>query len=49
MSGESREQDEHRREQEAEARVRNDKVTPPLVAMALLFMVLIIYPALDLD
>ena len=36
-------------EQEAEARVRNDKVTPPLVAMALLFMALIIYPALNLN
>jgi len=35
-------------EQEAEARVRTDKVTPPLVAMALLFMALIIYPALNL-
>lgn len=35
-------------EQEADARIRNDKVTPPLVAMALLFMALIIYPALDL-
>lgn len=36
-------------EQEAEARVRNDKVTPPLVAMALLFMALIIYPALNIN
>ena len=35
-------------EQEAAARVRNDKVTPPLVGMALLFMALIIYPALNL-
>jgi tight adherence protein C len=35
-------------EQEAEARVRNDKITPPLVGMALLFMALIIYPALNL-
>lgn len=35
-------------DQEARARVRNDKVTPPLVGMALLFMALIIYPALDL-
>jgi tight adherence protein C len=35
-------------EQEADARVRTDKVTPPLVGMALLFMALIIYPALDL-
>jgi tight adherence protein C len=35
-------------DQEAAARIRNDKVTPPLVGMALLFMVLIIYPALDL-
>ena len=34
--------------QEAAARVRTDKVTPPLVGMALLFMALIIYPALDL-
>ncbi len=33
-------------DQEARARVRNDKITPPLVGMALLFMVLIIYPAL---
>lgn len=36
-------------EQEANARVRNDKVTPPLVGMALLFMALIIYPALNLN
>lgn len=36
-------------EQEAAARVRNDKVTPPLVGMALLFMALIIYPALNLN
>ena len=36
-------------EQEAAARVRNDKITPPLVGMALLFMALIIYPALDLN
>jgi tight adherence protein C len=36
-------------EQEALARVRNDKVTPPLVGMALLFMALIIYPALNLN
>lgn len=35
-------------EQEAAARVRTDKVTPPLVGMALLFMALIIYPALNL-
>lgn len=35
-------------DQEAKARVRNDKVTPPLVGMALLFMALIIYPALDI-
>jgi Flp pilus assembly protein TadB len=35
-------------DQEAAARIRNDKVTPPLVGMALLFMALIIYPALDL-
>lgn len=35
-------------EQEAAARVRNDKVTPPLVGMAVLFMALIIYPALNL-
>jgi hypothetical protein len=34
---------------EAAARVRNDKLTPPLVGMALLFMVLIIYPALTLS
>ncbi len=33
---------------EANARVRADKVTPPLVGMALLFMAVIIYPALDL-
>lgn len=33
---------------EARARVRNDKVTPPLVAMAVLFMALIIYPALSI-
>ncbi len=31
---------------EARARVRNDKVTPPLVGMAVLFMALLIYPAL---
>jgi Flp pilus assembly protein TadB len=36
-------------EQEAAARVRTDKVTPPLVGMALLFMALIIYPALTLN
>lgn len=35
-------------DEEAEARIRNDKVTPPLVGMALLFMALIIYPALGL-
>lgn len=35
-------------EQEANARVRTDKVTPPLVGMALLFMALLIYPALSL-
>jgi hypothetical protein len=35
-------------DQEAAARIRTDKVTPPLVGMALLFMVLVIYPALDL-
>ncbi len=35
-------------DQEARARVRNDKVTPPLVGMALLFMALIIYPALTI-
>lgn len=35
-------------DQEAEARVRIDKVTPPLVGMTLLFMAVIIYPALDL-
>ena len=33
---------------EAKARVRNDKVAPPLVGMALLFMALIIFPALSL-
>ena len=27
----------------------NDKITPPLVGMALLFMALIIYPALNLN
>jgi tight adherence protein C len=36
-------------EQEAAARIRTDKVTPPLVGMALLFMALIIYPALNLN
>lgn len=36
-------------EQEATARVRIDQITPPLVGMALLFMALIIYPALNLD
>lgn len=35
-------------DEESAARIRNDKVTPPLVGMALLFMALIIYPALDL-
>jgi len=35
-------------DQEAAARIRTDKVTPPLVGMALLFMALIIYPALNL-
>ncbi len=35
-------------DEEAAARIRNDKVTPPLVGMALLFMALIIYPALNL-
>ena len=35
-------------DEEASARIRNDKVTPPLVGMALLFMALIIYPALNL-
>lgn len=35
-------------DEEANARIRNDKVTPPLVGMALLFMALIIYPALNL-
>ena len=34
-------------EQEASARIRTDKVTPPLVGMALLFMALIVYPALN--
>jgi tight adherence protein C len=36
-------------DEEASARIRNDKVTPPLVGMALLFMALIIYPALNLN
>lgn len=36
-------------EQEAAARIRTDKVTPPLVGMALLFMALIVYPALNLN
>ncbi len=36
-------------DEEANARIRNDKVTPPLVGMALLFMALIIYPALNLN
>jgi tight adherence protein C len=36
-------------EDEASARIRNDKVTPPMVGMALLFMALIIYPALNLN
>lgn len=36
-------------DEEAAARIRNDKVTPPLVGMALLFMALIIYPALNLN
>ena len=35
-------------DQEARARIRNDKITPPLVGMALLFMAVIVYPALDL-
>lgn len=33
-------------EQETEARVRTNKITMPLVAMSLLFMILVIYPAL---
>lgn len=33
-------------EQEAEARVRTNKITAPLVGMSLLFMTLVIYPAL---
>ena len=33
---------------EARARVRNDKVTPPLVGMAVLFMALLLYPALNI-
>ncbi len=33
---------------ERKARVRNDKVTPPLVGMAVLFMALLIYPALNI-
>ncbi len=36
-------------EQETAARIRTDKVTPPLVGMAVLFMALIIYPALNLN
>ena len=36
-------------DEETAARIRNDKVTPPLVGMALLFMALIIYPALNLQ
>ncbi|MEM8618197.1 MAG: hypothetical protein AAGF73_00605 [Actinomycetota bacterium] len=36
-------------ELEADARIRTDKVTPPLVGMALLFMALLIYPALNLN
>jgi len=36
-------------EEETAARIRNDKVTPPLVGMALLFMALIIYPALSMQ
>ncbi len=35
-------------DQEAAARVRTDKVTPPLVGMTVLFMAVIIFPALDL-
>ncbi len=33
---------------EAVARVRTDKVTPPMVGMTLLFMAVLIFPALDL-
>lgn len=33
-------------DEEAAARIRTDKVTPPLVGMALIFMALIVYPAL---
>lgn len=33
-------------EQETEARVRTNKITMPLVAMSLLFMILVVYPAL---
>ena len=36
-------------QQEADARIRTDKVTPPLVGMAVLFMALIIYPALTFN
>ncbi|MEL6893187.1 MAG: hypothetical protein AAFP84_16455 [Actinomycetota bacterium] len=35
-------------DQEAEARVRTEKITPPLVGMTVLFMAVIIYPALNL-
>lgn len=35
-------------DQEAQVRVRTDKVTPPLVGMTLLFMAVIVYPALNL-
>lgn len=34
-------------DEETAARIRTDKVTPPLVGMALLFMALIVYPALS--
>lgn len=33
-------------EQESEARVRTSRLTPPLVGMSLIFMALVIYPAL---
>ena len=35
-------------EQEAEARLRTSRLTTPIVGMALIFMALVIYPALSL-
>jgi hypothetical protein len=36
-------------EQEIEARLRTSRLTGPIVGMALVFMVLVIYPALSIS